>query len=165
MNFFEVDGGASVLTDAECVQIATRGGVIPHPGSQFALPCAVERFPRAPDWGSRRVATRGTGNGGDLVLVGLTPRTRRILRSAKVSLLVARGIDETIAMHAVSVQYGMESGVAELATLSTAAVAALGKFRGDSHRDFDEWIGESYIFALSFWRKCAAAEIAWRACG
>lgn len=29
-------------------------------------------------------------------------------------------------MHAVSVQYGLEPGVAELATLSTAAVAALG---------------------------------------
>jgi hypothetical protein len=165
MDFFEIDGGASTLTDAECVRIAERGGVLPHPGSQYALPRAVERFPRAPEWGSRRVATRGTDNGGDLVLVGLTPRTRRILRAAKVAQLIARGIDETIAAHAVSVAYGLEPGVAELALVATKAATLSGRFDGRSHRAFERWLGVPSSDGLSFWRRQSAAEIAWRACG
>jgi hypothetical protein len=165
-SFVDVDGGASALTDTDCVKIAEGGGgLLGESLSGFVCPVATAQFPTAPEWGSKRVATQGTGNGGGLVLVGLTARTRGILRKGRIAALVARGIDATIAKHAVSVRYGMERGVAELAQRATAAVAFGGKFAGNSHRDFDEWMGEPCQATLSFWRKCAAAEIAWLACG
>lgn len=165
-SFVDVDGGASVLTDADCVRIAEDGGwLLGKSLSGFVCAVATAQFPAAPEWGSKRVATLGTGNGGGLVLVGLTARTRSILRKGRAAVLISRGIDATIAQHAVSVRYGMEPGVAELAQRATVAVAFNGKFAGSSHRDFEEWMGEPCRTTLSFWRKCAAAEIAWLACG
>lgn len=160
--FSDVVGFSSDTTTEELDRIAVENaGVLWAGGYGYSCPKSTEVIPQAPEWGTRVINRQGMGNHGRIVLVGLTPRTRALMRQGKTRHLVEAGIPEEVATVAVSMQYGMETEVVMLAAEAVEAVKARGPFRGDSHRRFDAWLGrESDHAALSFPRKSAAAEIA-----
>lgn len=163
---FRDNTGLYISSPEELDRIAVEcAGRLSSMGYGFDCPVALKQIPGAPEWGTRVIDTRGMGNHGTIVLVGLTPRTKALLRQGKIKSLVDHGVPEKVARAAISIRYGMELEVARLAGDCVNAVIKRGEFRGGSHREFNLWAGEDIAgkYALSFWRKCAAAQIADRA--
>ena len=162
---YDVIGFSSDTTAEKFDRIAVENaGVLWSGGYGYGCPCSTEKIPQAPEWGTRVINRQGMGNHGSIVLVGLTPRTRALVRQGKTHRLVEAGVPQEVATVAVSMQYGMETQVAMLAAEAVEAVNARGPFCGNSHRQFDAWLGREsdHANALSFPRKSAAAEIAAR---
>lgn len=160
--FRDVTGvGSSTAEELDRIAVENAGRLTSM-GYGFSCPKPTKQIPGAPEWGTRVINTRGMGNHGTIVLVGLTPRTKALLRQGKIKSLVDQGVPERVARVAASMRYGMEVEVANLATECLEAVKQRGIFRGNSHREFNQWVGQAIAdqYALSFWRKCAAAEIA-----
>ena len=161
-SFYNVRGFTADTAAEEFDRIAVEeAGVLRISGGGYDCPVPTEKIPQAPEWGTRVINRKGTGNGGRIVLVGLTPRTRELAARGKIRHLISMGVAKEVAVVAASMQYGMERGVALLAVEAVDAVKARGAFSGYSHRMFETWLGrESEYLALTFPRKCAAADIA-----
>jgi hypothetical protein len=162
-HFYETIGFSEDMTPETFDRIAVeRAGVLWSGGYGFACPRSVEVIAQAPEWGTRVIGAQGMGNHGRIVLVGLTPRTRALLRQGKTRRLVEAGVPVEVARVAISMSYGMEPSVARLAAEAVEAVKARGAFSGDSHWRFQAWLGRESDLAreLSFPRKAAAAAIA-----
>lgn len=150
--------GIEHLTSADIERIALEeGGRVPTRSTTLGGPIGVQTIPYAPEWGTIVINTQGRADLGDIVLRGLTPRTKALLRQGKIRRLVNAGVDEVVAEVAVSMKYGNELAVAEVAELAMEAARQKGPYRGNSHASFDSWLGESVM--LSFPRKAAAAAI------
>lgn len=111
-----------------------------------------------PDFKMRRIATRGTGNGGRWVLVGLTPRGRAICREGRVARLIREGVPADVAQAAAGMPYGAEPEVARLAAdlVRVAHVAT----RPTGRRDWERIVGAPVPDGQSMPRAWAAWDIA-----
>lgn len=110
-----------------------------------------------PDFGWRRIASGGTGNGGRLVFVGLTPTGRRAVRSGKITRLVRAGATLAVAEVSVGIPHGNEECVALLAG-ELLALAGLGAGFPAGRRD---WATKGWpATEISFPRREAAWAIA-----
>jgi len=158
--FTDVDGIWG-LDSAELERVALeQAGVLDVVwGGGFSCPVDTPIIPGCPEWGTRVIGTGGMGNCGTIVLRGLTPRTRALLRQGKITSLVHYGVPREVAIVAVSMQWGMEIEVALQAAAAVPAVIKRGVFQGSSHVGFATWIGEGEVEDLTFPRKEAAAAI------
>lgn len=156
MNFYEINAGN--LTIEECDKIALEdGGVVKSTGYSYAIPKGGDINE---EYSSKVTNTRGMGNHGKIILVGKTPRSRRMIRLGKIKILEDQGISRRVASMCVVCYYGMEIGVAKLAQELCDKWSYLPKrdwFRG--HNDFDDWCNPSDC-NLTFPRKQAAFAIA-----
>ena len=143
------------LSVKECDKIALeRAGAIYSTGYGYALPRGGEINE---EYESKVIGTKGMGNYGTIILVGKTPRARRLLKEGKIRKLMSYGIRETVAKAAVSMPYGMEKDVVRLADDILELVRDV-PYKGNSHDDFDRWCG--FSASLSYPRKIAALAIA-----
>lgn len=161
--YYDVFGFSPNTTADELDRIAVeKAGVLWSGRGGYGCPKATAKIPQAPEWGTKVIARQGMGNCGSIVLIGLTPRTQKLLRQGKTQRLTKDGVPQDVAEVAISMPYGMETDVALLATELVETVKTSGPFQGDSHRQFASWLGGNNQTgaALSFPRKVAAAEIA-----
>lgn len=163
-DFYNFTGFSPDTPTEEFDRIAVeRAGILGGTGYGFACPQATSQIPQAPEWGTQVINRQGMGNHGVIVLVGLTPRTKMLVREGKIRRLTTElGVPPRIAEVAVSMRYGMEISVAMLAAEAVEAIKVRGPFRGQSHKEFNEWLGRpsEHTASLSFPRKIAAAAIA-----
>ena len=148
------------LTPTELDEIAASGKPLASIG--YGYDCRGSEETSSPDYGVRWVGTKGMGNYGTAVLVGLTPRGKALCRSGRVARLLVDGCPAELAGVAASMPYGMEMDVWSLA----ASLLGLARHGLDistdwsGHRNFRRATGlES---SCSFPRVCAARAIAAR---
>jgi hypothetical protein len=157
------------LSSEELDKFALSGQPIGKMGFSYVTHPDVDAFISA-DYSIRVVNTRGTGNCGTVVLVGKTPRGKKIVREGKISRLISDGCPSEIAVEAASTKYGMESRVWRLAT-NLLPVVALGVDFScvDGHKKFEcavnralGWSSPRWLFShgCSFYRVLAALAIA-----
>ena len=143
------------LSIKECDKIALEmAGAIYSTGYGFSLPRGGEINE---EYSSKVINSRGMGNHGTIILVGKTPRARRLLRKGKIKKIMSWGIREAVAKVAVSMPYGMEEDVVRLADDILELVREV-PYKGNSHKEFDKWCG--FSAPLSYPRKEAALAIA-----
>jgi len=154
--FYEV---TTRLTVEECDRIALENaGRVFSTGFSYALPRGGDVNE---EYSSRVINTRGMGNHGTIVLIGKTPRARRLLWEGRVRWLMRQGVSQRVAEAAASMRYGMEVEVAKLADAILPIVEAGFKYKGESNREFNDWCG--FDPHLSYPRKMAALAIAEKA--
>lgn len=158
-DFYDVT--ASGMSVAECDEIAlNNAGRVTSRGFGYGCPRGGDVNT---EYESKVINTQGMGNHGTIILVGKTPRARELLRQGKIRALVAEGVREKVARVAIHEKYGMEVDVAKLAD-DLVEICQKSRFRGDSHRKFQEWSGID-DYGLSFPRVCAALRIAEKVAG
>ena len=156
-DFYDIS--ASGLSIEECDRIALEdAGCVRSTAYSYARPRGGDVNE---EYSSKVINTQGMGNHGTIILVGKTPRARKLLRQGKINWLVQHGISQKIAKVAVSMQYGMELGVAELAEDILPLIERGFSYKGNSHYKFDKWCG--FESDLTYPRKMAALAIAKRA--
>lgn len=110
----------------------------------------------------RTIGTQGLSNYGTVVLVGKTPHGRRMVRRGKVARLARAGCPADIAESAVSMPYGMEEKVWQLADQLLPLARAGVRVRCSGHRHFEAITGIR-DHGCSFARVLAAVALAERA--
>ena len=108
------------------------------------------------DYVLRRIGSYGNGNQGSVIVCGATPRTCRVVRNIKIKKLIAQGVCEKIAKHAVCSKWGAELAVAKLAEEIEKMTGIMA--RPVSKRDWD--IRTGIKTSLSYPRRMAAWDIA-----
>lgn len=148
------------LSVAECDEIALKKAGLLSDGFGYGYACPKGGRVNE-EYESFVTNTQGMGNHGSIILRGLTPRARALIREGKVLFLTRKGIPWVVARVAPSLQYGMEIAVCELAADLLETVKRAGPFVGNSHYAFERWAGSwTGNLKMSFPRKWAAAEIA-----
>lgn len=155
-NFHDVY--ANHLTVAECDKIAIyRGGIYYATGYGYGCP---KGGPVNEEYRSIVVNTQGMGNHGKIVLKGLTPRARALLREGKIMQHTRQGVPWRTARVSIHYRYGMEVPVCMLADAMVETFRVRGEApRVDSHYALDDWLGWQ-ADPLTFPRKNAAIAIA-----
>lgn len=118
-DFYDTDGGFSDATQEELDDIALHnGGIMGSTGFGYAKPKSTT----IPNHGyiTRVINTQGMGNHGSIVLIGVTPRTRELLRQGEIALNMRTFnidyvVSEALTVAAVMTKYGHEYGVLKLA--------------------------------------------------
>lgn len=169
-DLFDDDGGFSRLSREDLDRIAVeRCGVLETSGSQYAIrrTSSTTRF----GWATTHIASRGTGNGGDLVLVARDPRTYELAREGWRRRFMALGLSAVEADAMVTAtrrRHGREPEVvaAALALLRELPRQAFPLMVGTSHhevrREILRWtaVQPEAFEGLSWPRKASAMEVA-----
>jgi hypothetical protein len=147
------------LADLDHVAVEKGGVTDAWLRTQYGCPVAESDVGGFGEYSSIRIATGGTGNGGTLVLRGLTPRARNLIRQGKIKTLTLEGIRPAVAAACACSGYGMESAVAQAADdLLELYLQVKPEGPMFSHAHFDKWAGE-LTPALTFPRKMAVLNI------
>jgi hypothetical protein len=163
------DVKATGLSVAECDKIALeQGGIVNSFGYGFAMPKGGDINE---EYSSKVTNKQGMGNHGYIILVGKTPRAKKLLFEGKVKILTERGVSRRVAEKAVVSGHGMEKGVAELAEHLLPLVYRFD-YRGGGYHAFVEW-AEGVLppemvengIGLSYPRIMSALEIAYKVVG
>lgn len=149
------------LTDTELDKIALSAGELP---GRAALEHGNPYGDIGVDYTVITINTRGTNNLGNNILIGRTPRGKRLVWEGKVYHLRSKGCSESVAKAAVSTKYGMEESVWKLALEIFQMVKMGATLRPISHQHFTVLTGISREEHLcSFTRVLAAISIAEKA--
>lgn len=150
--------GALSIEECDRIAINEAGVISANFGYGYACPKGGKINA---EYDSVVVNKQGMGNHGCIILRGLNPRSRALIREGKVLTLTRREVPWIVARVAPSCQYGMEIPVCMLAADLLDVVRHIGPFHGDSHRSFERWAGSwTGNIDMSFPRKFAAAHIA-----
>lgn len=159
MSTFNNTDGLHTTDPQELDRIALEcAGLVATYGFGFSCPVATPQIPGT-EYGTKVVNKQGMGNHGSIILVGLTPRTRALIREGKALSLYKQGVSWEVARVSAVSLYGMEPAVALLAEECLTSVEVHGPYEGSGHRDFDNWLGFDVV-GLSYPRKASAAAIA-----